>query len=318
MSGDDVPYQLRPNKFIDRQIFIDLLCRLVPNKGADKYVYVSMGGKHLVDHGAVYRFVGITKLFSFDSDTVIVGRQNINKPISDAECWRLDSGQLCSSIDKIFEKFQEAENLIVWLDYTDPHQRLTQLQELVEISKKFQDGDIIRITINSNLGTLDGDRGASSWQSEGFKNPGAYRIAKLRDQLGHFVPVDIVSVEDNNFPSVLCRCIGIAISQVASERRDIYFKPLLNTTYRDGQRMVTVTCIVNSKSDTNDSNPNLKAWKFTPAGWGDVTQISSPDLSFREKLKLDQHIADDPTEIATQIGFKFDQDDAKTVAIIKN
>ena len=80
MSGDEIPYQLRPNKFIDRQMFLELLSRLVMPRGPENYVYVSMGGRHLVDHYAIYNKLGIQALFSFDFDRNEVARQKFNRP----------------------------------------------------------------------------------------------------------------------------------------------------------------------------------------------------------------------------------------------
>ena len=40
MSGVDVPYHLRPNKYVDRQIFIDLLHRLDRVRPLSRSVYV--------------------------------------------------------------------------------------------------------------------------------------------------------------------------------------------------------------------------------------------------------------------------------------
>ncbi len=44
MNGAEIPYQLRPSKFIDRQIFMELLSRLIQVRGPENYIYISMGG----------------------------------------------------------------------------------------------------------------------------------------------------------------------------------------------------------------------------------------------------------------------------------
>ena len=316
MSGEDIPYQLRPNKFIDRQIFIDLLCRLVPAMGSNRYVYISMGGKHLVDHTAVYRHVGITKLFSFDLNGATVARQSVNKPIDSAVCQELSSGNLASAMDGILAGFEGATNVVVWLDYTNPHDRLTQLQELIEIAKRLQVGDIVRVTLNANLGSLDGPKGSGSWKSDGFGTPQEYRSARLKDQLGELVPVDVVSVGDDDFPSVLSRCIGMAFSQVESERSDVSFMPVLNTTYRDGQRMVTVTCIVRPRKNSDGGLPNLNSWNLIPGDWGQVTAIAAPDLSIREKLRIDEHLSLDVGVIAGKLGFDLGSSPERSLEVI--
>ena len=107
MSGDDIPYQLRPNKFIDRQMFLELLSRLVAGRSPENYVYISMGGRHLVDHHAIYGKLGIRVLFSFDMNANEVARQNFNRPTGDTVCVEMHSANLPSEIDTIFQRFPE-------------------------------------------------------------------------------------------------------------------------------------------------------------------------------------------------------------------
>ena len=88
-------------KFIDRQLFIDLLSRRIARIGAEKYLYISMGGRHLVDHRIIYRQLGIPNLFSFDDDGKIIERQRFNKPNGRAICEEMSSGSLAGRIDEL-------------------------------------------------------------------------------------------------------------------------------------------------------------------------------------------------------------------------
>lgn len=300
MSGEDLPYQLRPNKFIDRELFMDLLAQFLPERGANKYVYVSMGGKHLIDHRAIYRRVGVTNLFSFDLNAEVVARQNFNRPIDKAICNALKSSSLAGTLDTILQSFEGTSNLVVWLDYTSPHDRLSQFQELVEVATRLEPGDIIRITLNASTRTLE-DESYSSWREHGFFSPAAYRASRLRYQIGDYMPATLDAIGEDEFSSALCECLALAFSKAEGERKDIRFSPVLLTTYRDGQRMVTATCIVESASATTPSTP--KNWLFAPNGWTDLTKISAPDLSVREKLKIDENLSKNPNDIIDQLGF---------------
>lgn len=317
MSAEELPYQLRPNKFIDRQMFVDLLTRFVPFVGADRYVYISMGGKHLVDHAAVYRYVGIENLFSFDQNEEIIGRQEINRPISKALCKSLTSGNLAGELERIVGGFPGASNVIVWLDYTSPHERRTQLQELTSVAGKMVAGDIIRVTLNANLGTLDGDGGSSAWKLAGFKSPQDYRIERLRGQIGEYVPNGRTSIEERSFPSILCECVGLALSKVERLRPDIKFTPVLNTSYRDGQRMTTVTCLVEDSGGKEDAPwRSSGCWSLAPTQWGDIVDISAPDLSIREKIKLDEIISDATENISQRLGFLLGESKEKSLEAV--
>lgn len=123
MSGQEIPYQLRPNKFIDRQLFIELLVRLIVPRGPEKYIYVSMGGRHLIDHHAVYNQLGIKAQYSFDRDANEVKRQQFNRPTGNTVCAELSSADLPLKLDEILRAFPSKRNLIVWLDYTGAERR---------------------------------------------------------------------------------------------------------------------------------------------------------------------------------------------------
>jgi hypothetical protein len=313
MNAADLPYQLRPNKFIDRELFVDLLSLIVPYTGADKYLYISMGGQHLVDHSAVYRKIGIPNLYAFDSDENTVKRQLFNRPIDMAKCDALHSGSLAGALDGVAAQFPVAKNVIVWLDYTNPHERLTQIQELVEVAKRLQPGDILRVTMNANLGTLD--EWPLKWKEESFPSPKEYRLARLKTQLGSYVPTDLDGIGENDFAAVLCRCIELAIAKVEGERPKITLRPVLLTSYRDGQRMVTATCLAELREGQGMPD-GLRRWRFLPSSWTDLTMIEAPNLSIREKMRIDESLSEEAAEIAKKLGFSLAETKEKGVAAI--
>ena len=46
-AGSSLPYRLRPNKAVDRELFLSLLTRLAPKLSLEKYHYVGLGGPSL-------------------------------------------------------------------------------------------------------------------------------------------------------------------------------------------------------------------------------------------------------------------------------
>ena len=48
-AGSSLPYRLRPNKAVDRELFLSLLMRLAPALSLEKYHYVGLGGPFLED-----------------------------------------------------------------------------------------------------------------------------------------------------------------------------------------------------------------------------------------------------------------------------
>ena len=59
MSGSSLPYRLRPNKAVDRELFLSLLMRLTPKLGLEKYHYVGLGGPFLEDFRLLHSRIGI-------------------------------------------------------------------------------------------------------------------------------------------------------------------------------------------------------------------------------------------------------------------
>ena len=317
MSGSSIPYHLRPNKFIDREIFVDLINHLVPQRGTSKYVYISMGGQHLVDHSVVYRRAGIPNLFSFDFENKIVLRQNFNRPLDTVHCEEMRSGQLAGKLDDVMAKFPGSENAIIWLDYTSPWERLEQLQETVAVARRLQPGDILRVTFNTSLITLDerGDSGA--WKAAGASGPGPYRCERLRTQIGDFLPTGLTAISDNGFPEAIVAAVSMALSKASLESgEELTFKPVLLTTYKDGQRMATVTVIVDDQE--HPFGGDIQTWPFLPKDWANIMEISAPDLSTREKYKIDQEISKPSQDIHNIFGFPLSGDEPKSVKAIES
>lgn len=296
-NGEDIPYQLRPNKFIDRQIFIDLLSKIVPAIDHGKYAYISMGGKHLVDQESVYRRVGIHNLFSFDMNSEVVARQLCNRPIANAICTKMLAGDLASELDDILALFPKAAHIVAWLDYTSA-QRLSQLQELCALLRKCRSRDVVRITMNAHNGTLNGD-----WQKEKAVSPAHHRASMLHDNLGSFYDTSLIEVSKDEIPLALSYAVKLAASLVERERRNsVRFLPVLLTSYADGQRMFTATILT---LDADERLPvGLKGWDFMPKDWSKIVTISAPDLSLREKVEIDKHLDKPPSKIIRAIRFQ--------------
>ena len=153
MTERSVWYQIRPNKYVDRRIFMDFINRAVNKSDGRRFFYASMGASHLIDHNQLYRLTGIDRLYSFDGSETIIPRQIVNRPIGATICERLMSNELPDRMDFLYESYPTATNSIVWLDFTEID-RYQQLQELIELLKISRGGDIIRLTLNSHTANL--------------------------------------------------------------------------------------------------------------------------------------------------------------------
>lgn len=314
MSGEDIPYQLRPNKFIDRKLFIELLGRVVSLRGAEKYIYASMGGRHLIDHLSIYRDLGIDAQYSFDLNENIVRRQMINRPSKKMHCEVLDASDFATKIDDIFTRFRRKSNLIVWLDYTSGD-RTAQFQQAVEVMQKLNPGDIFRITLNAHHPTLCG---GNEFKSEGFERPDVYRAVKLRRQLGAYMPVDCEEIDIDEVAPTLARCFGLAA--LAAERRSTNIKivPALVTSYRDGMTMLTVTCVAAPLKGGENLINTFKKWKFYSRNWTDIHTIKAPQFSLKEQSIIDSKLHDSPKNMLRSLSFLPSDDLPSSIDALKS
>jgi hypothetical protein len=314
VSGVDVPYHLRPNKYVDRQIFIDLLHRLDRVRPLKRSVYVSMGGKFLDDHKAIrfaFDLLGSVSIEKFDS---VVPRQNFNKPFEDVDCLQSESKDFVGEFSKFRAGYPEDANFIVWLDFVDPKERLLQLQEfstLVGFGKPF---DVFRITLNANAETL---RGSDAKKPDQFKTIMDWRLSRFQSQLSKF-PTAATAAEMTTagFPSVLARAVGAAAMEGA-KRKKFVVRPLSVTSYSDGNHPMLSTTAILLPADEADAfmaKPWIAEWKHRATDWGTVGRIDVPDLSMKEKMLIDRHInMMDDRQIADELGFELGDDQDGTL-----
>src|SRR5436309_2152627 len=101
MSGTEVPYHLRVNKYIERQVFAEALGHIDHTFPLSAYAYVSMGGAYLEDFRMVHQAFGIRRLFSFDAEESVIARQRVNAPFDFIRCECAKSGEVIDNIDNL-------------------------------------------------------------------------------------------------------------------------------------------------------------------------------------------------------------------------
>ena len=153
MSGGNVSYNLRPNKSVERQLFIELLSKICLSENQDNSVYVSLGGPQLEDHKTIHQLLGFRNLVSIESDQVVYDRQLFNLRPSSVICKKQTTGDFIKDFDD-FAADYNAKRFIVWLDYASANKRYDQLVEYQTLLSKLQADDILKITMNANLDTL--------------------------------------------------------------------------------------------------------------------------------------------------------------------
>ncbi|MYA31836.1 MAG: hypothetical protein F4Y31_11450 [Gammaproteobacteria bacterium] len=302
MTQIGLPYRIRPNKFIDRELFAELVSLLVAEADPGEYAYVSMGGKHLSDHLAMYRRAGIRKLYAFDNDPRITDRQRFNAPFEGVICESHGSEELPADIQEIVTSL-DANRVIIWLDFTTA-EHFKQLKEVEAITAKLASEDILRVTMNIEFSNLM-QRTAELTAAQRELSTEEQRALLLRRYLGVYMPRDLNELSNEGIAVAVARSIERACElggRAADQRTSPV--PLLVTNYKDTTSMLTATFRM-----TNGTRPldPPKGWQFLPGeGLADIEKIVAPDLSPREQYALDKCMHEDADVIQEKLGFDLD------------
>ncbi|WP_315768188.1 O-methyltransferase [Bradyrhizobium sp. SZCCHNR2012] len=309
MSGQAVPYHLRPHKTVDRRLFLDLLARFERWIPLDRYAYISMGAYPLEDHKLVHRVLGITRLIAFDMEPDIVARQKFNRPIDGCHCLHCKSGELIEKLDHVLAdcSCSDATGIVVWLDYTDPKQIGQQIREFQNLLGKLKAGDVVRVTINAHPNSLIDPRPAGGRPIPVTeKMDQQYR--KLKDRIGEYLPSDTsaekMTAED--LPLVLSESFGSAALKSLPVTGDTTFSPLSIVRYADGQQMLSITGTLVRQEELEPmlDRLDLLSWPFGSASWKKIHQLVVPALTLRERLFLERGITTRTTEkLIEELGF---------------
>ncbi len=307
MSGETIPYHLRPHKAVDRRLFLDLLGRLERWRSLHDHVYVSMGAYPLEDHRLVNRILGITRLLAFDMNPKIVARQQFNRPLDSCRCITSTSGELIDDFDRVLkdEGFDDARGAIVWLDYTDPKQLTQQVREFQTLLDKLTEGDIVRVTVNAHI-NLQIDSVAGS------KNPTreekqAKALHTIKSKMGEFLPsnVTVEDMTDAGFASVISRSFGSAAHKAFQSTGANTFKPLSIVRYSDGTQMLSMTGMVVARAKIQEIDAKMQwaSWPFASSDWGTVHHLVVPNLTLRERLFLEKGVGREAEDLIGELGF---------------
>jgi len=283
-SGSSLPYRLRPNKAVDRELFLALLTRLAPKMGLQKYHYVGLGGPFLEDFRLLHSRIGIGgkragrtvgKLTCVESDPDVHKRQLFNRPVASIKC-------VYSTLEDFLDKTTFSAPAIIWFDYTEPSGRLTQIRRFASTINKVPLGSILRITLNAQPEPRPSDQAVTVDLQE-------WRRTRFVEQFGTFVPsgIDASEMTLKRFGPTLLKVLSLAVSREEKYFRDRRVVWALATHYADGQAMVTAALVVCPREDTA-TEKLVHGWEFfaTP---DDPHRLDLPPLSSLERLTLESN-----------------------------
>lgn len=285
-TGSSVPYKLRPNKAVDRELFLSLLTRLAPALALEGHHYIGLGGSFLEDFRLVHARLGIDRMTSVEAEEEVHKRQIFNRPIASVAC-------VHSSLEDYLDGHDFDRPAIVWFDYTAP-KPVEQIGRFARTVGEVNFNSILRVTLNAQPSAL-GDpnpklSGEALW---------AWRLDKFKDRLGSLCPTDITAegMEKKTYGASILRALFLAVEKEVLSHADRKVVWALSTHYADGQPMVTATLVV-CAANNEMIEPLVKGWKFySPPN--EPLRIDLPALSTLERLTMESN--DDPR---AKLGFE--------------
>src|SRR5258708_31145042 len=155
MSGEKIPYHLRPNKFVERALFVDILAHINRQSPISDYLYVSFAGSYLEDFKVIHSAFGNRKMLSLEQTDWVYQRQQFNAPYGCVRCTNKTSQQFITDYADILNSFGNPQ-VLIWLDYAAADKIREQLTEFEAIVAKLKRLDILKITVNASPSSLDG------------------------------------------------------------------------------------------------------------------------------------------------------------------
>ena len=299
MSGSSLQYRLRPNKAVDRELFLSLLMRLAPKLGLEKYHYVGLGGPFLEDFRLVHSRIGIGRkrgrrtvgrLICVESELEVHKRQRFNRPVASIKC-------VHSTLEKFLDQTTLRVPAIIWFDYTAPGGITAQIQRFAATVGTVPLGTVLRVTLNADPGSLgeppsgrdlsvevDGDVSAEREQKP---TKAEWRFERFRERIGALVPSGLTAdaMTFKKYGPTVLRVLKLAVEKQALSFIDRRIVWALATHYADGQAMATAALVVCDRDETVIEKL-VKGWEFysTP---DDPHRIELPALSSLERLTME-------------------------------
>ena len=286
-EGSALPYRLRPNKAVDRELFLDLLLRLAPALQIQDHRYVGLGGPFLEDFRLVHARLGIDDLVCVEAEEEVHKRQLFNRPIDGVKC-------VHSTLEDYIDSTEFGKPVVIWFDYTEPRRIVEQIERFSRTIADVPTNSILRVTLNASPTSL-GKPDQSAVESTVHE----WRLMRFRERVGRLFPSDLKpeDMKSKNFGTSVLKALYLAVEGELLNLRDRCVVWALATHYADGQPMVTATLIVCGR-DVATVEALVEGWGYSSKPT-DPLRLDMPALSTRERLTME--FSEDARE---QMGFE--------------
>ena len=292
-SSPGAGYKLRPNKAVDRELFLSLLVRLAVPLGIDGYQYIGLGGPFLEDFRIVHTRLGINDMICVDEDEETHKRQLFNRPVESINC-------VHSNLEQYLDSSEFEKPVILWLDFTDPRGIQAQIETFSQQIEVLPTKSILRITLNSNASSLgDPNKKEVAVKVDGqgdspLPTLQEWRLARFKKRFPDHYPATIKTEDmtQKNYGSLLLQVLKLAGERAALNVPGRKLVWCFSSQYKDGQTMVTTTLmLLDAQKNGIDLEELVSKWEYHCSST-DPHVLDLPALSTLERLTMES--SDDP------------------------
>jgi len=267
-------YQLRPNKAVERFLFLELLTHLDRNAGLNisKHIYHGFGGPFMEDFRILHLAFPEMGLRSIEREPETHKRQKFHSPCAKIKYFRKSSSEY---LDTVFRPSKNGD--IFWLDYTG--RKPAYFREFQEVLGKVGKHSIVKITLNVRA------------FSEADRELGEKK-EKFRKDLGEYLPADFRDADfrKGQFPYLVVKMLKIASQGIFQAYPNLYFQILSAFVYADAEPILTVAGVVLETKEEQDFLQKTRGWKYENLDWSKPITIEMPVLSIKERLALEKQL----------------------------
>jgi hypothetical protein len=310
-------YHLRPNKAIDRLLFLQVMEALDDFAGLDDHTYIGFAGPFLEDARMVAQRFPKLRQISVELDKETHKRQKFH------QCSRLLELKNLSFEEFLATSFP-TDRTIVWADYTDMDRRV--LLEVSDLARKSVPLSLLRVTFPAEtpvyevLDLLRRPRDLPKAKPRQFKEFAKNFADRMRVPDVVYDPSLFVwpNFTEVSYPTLLARMLESVIQGSCVLPKQ--FVPLHAAKYSDGTIMLSLTGVFCDMSSCDLVRKHFRKNRFMKSQPIAVDAIDIPVLTTKERLHLESLLPTakfDGKRCRKRMGYLIEGDDSEELSDYK-
>lgn len=313
MSGENLAYHLRPNKIVDRSLFVESIKRVRACLGENSAAtYYGMGGPFLEDFKVMHGHFPEMNLYSIEMNRDTHRRQKFHAFKSGISFY------LGSFHDWLTEEFEPEKGDIIWADYTSA---LTPdiLSDFGEICLNAAENTVIKITVNMSLVRANSGHSRRVPYADTFGDYAVPIRPRGEQAVQNEYPESDLDAKDSYAVILLAMFKRAANRFLRPGSGGLVFVPVQCVRYADSAPMFCITGVVCSDRSAKLVRREFSKWEFGLGKQDEVLNVAVPELSLKEKLVIESLIPPKSkwvTEIRNCLGYSLDRDAVKARKVL--